>query len=397
MLGLGLSLTTGGVATPAYVVLAKAFVSRVEADGGTVDSFACLKTDMAYLTSNPDAPAGYTVEWSSATVGSSAEFRINLVGGAGYTYTYAVTDTQATEVTGTGVMGGDIQAVTADLSTLVDGTVTLAVYLTGAGGDGNVVTDTANLVGVDADAQAFITAASITDSTQQSAIDTLVVDLKTAGIWTKMKAIYPIVGGTASSHKFNLKDPRDLDAAFRLTFSSGWTHSSNGMQPAGNGTFANSYCNPNVMAQDSSHLSLYSRTNISESKVDMGAFIPTNGHYMAYKYGSTIYPTINSQEQSGGTSPYTTTLGHILGNRNDSTESKFYQAGSLLATYTRTSTTPINIPIYLGAYNVNNVAGTNSSTKQFAFASIGDGLSDSEVNAFNTSVQAFQTTLGRQV
>ena len=53
MLGLGLSLTTGGVATPAYVALAKAFVTRVEADGGTVESFACLKTDMAYLTSNP--------------------------------------------------------------------------------------------------------------------------------------------------------------------------------------------------------------------------------------------------------------------------------------------------------------------------------------------------------
>ena len=147
MLGLGLSLTTGGVATPAYVALAKAFVTRVEADGGTVESFACLKTDMAYLTSNPAAPAGYTAEWSAATVGSSAEFRINLVGGAGYTYTYAVTDSQATEVTGTGVMGGNIQAVTADLSTLVDGTVTLAVYLTGAGGDGLVVTDTATLVG----------------------------------------------------------------------------------------------------------------------------------------------------------------------------------------------------------------------------------------------------------
>ena len=143
MLGLGLSLTTGGVATPAYVALAKAFVSRVEADGGTVESFACLKTDMAYLTSNPAAPAGYTAEWSAATVGSSAEFRINLVGGAGYTYTYAVTDSQATEVTGSGVMSGNIQAVTVDLSTLVDGTVTLAVYLTGAGGDGTVVTDTA--------------------------------------------------------------------------------------------------------------------------------------------------------------------------------------------------------------------------------------------------------------
>jgi len=42
---------------------------------------------------------------------------------------------------------------------------------------------------IDADAQAFITAAAITDSTQQSAINTLVTDLKGYGIWTKMKAI----------------------------------------------------------------------------------------------------------------------------------------------------------------------------------------------------------------
>ena len=147
MLGLGLSLLTGGSVSPEYVKLSKAFVTRVEADGGTVDSFACLKTDMAYLTSNPDAPAGYFVEFSAATVGSSAEFRITLTGGAGYTYTYAVTDTQANEVTGTGVMSGNIQSVTADLSTLVDGTVTVAVYLSGAGGDGLIVTDTATLVG----------------------------------------------------------------------------------------------------------------------------------------------------------------------------------------------------------------------------------------------------------
>ena len=71
-------------------------------------------------------------------------------------------------------------------------------------------------VGVDADAQAFITAAGITDSTQQSAIDTLVKQLKGYGIWSKMKAVYPFVGGTATTHKYNLKDPRDLNAAFRL-------------------------------------------------------------------------------------------------------------------------------------------------------------------------------------
>ena len=31
-------------------------------------------------------------------------------------------------------------------------------------------------------------------------------------------AIYPMIGGTQQSTKWNLKDPRDLDAAFRLTF-----------------------------------------------------------------------------------------------------------------------------------------------------------------------------------
>ena len=60
---------------------------------------------------------------------------------------------------------------------------------------------------VDPDAQAFITAAAITDPTQQSAINTLVVDLKGYSIWTKFKAIYPVVGGIASSHAVNLKTP----------------------------------------------------------------------------------------------------------------------------------------------------------------------------------------------
>ena len=97
---------------------------------------------------------------------------------------------------------------------------------------------------VDPDAQAFITAASITDPTQQSAINQLVVDLKGYGVWTKMKALYPFCGSTASQHKWNLKDPRDLDAAFRLVFNGGWTHSVNGALPNGTNAFANTYFNP---------------------------------------------------------------------------------------------------------------------------------------------------------
>jgi hypothetical protein len=43
--------------------------------------------------------------------------------------------------------------------------------------------------------------------------------------------------------------------------------------------------------------------------------------------------------------------------------------------------------------------GSNSggATREQAFASLGTGLTDAEVSAFYTAVQAFQTTLGRQV
>ena len=114
---------------------------------------------------------------------------------------------------------------------------------------------------IDADAQAFITAAAITDSTQQSAINTLVTDLKGYGIWTKMKALYPFVGGTASSHKFNLKDPRDLDAAYRLVFNGGGIHSSTGYAGNASNAWANTHLfAQNTLTNSNLHVSFYSRT-----------------------------------------------------------------------------------------------------------------------------------------
>jgi hypothetical protein len=94
---------------------------------------------------------------------------------------------------------------------------------------------------LDPDAEAFLLAAGITDATITSAIDNLVLSLKADSIWTKMTALYPFVGGTASTHKFNLKDPRDLDAAFRLTFVGSPTHDANGMQGNGSSQYANTH------------------------------------------------------------------------------------------------------------------------------------------------------------
>jgi hypothetical protein len=129
--------------------------------------------------------------------------------------------------------------------------------------------------GQDADALAFITAAAITDTTQKNAINTLVTDLKGYGIWTKMKALYPFVGGTAAQHRFNLKDPRAVAGAFYLIFNGGWTHSATGVLPNGTTGYADTQLSPRLVLSSSTfnHLSYYSRTNTAvASEYSIGAY-----------------------------------------------------------------------------------------------------------------------------
>ena len=134
-------------------------------------------------------------------------------------------------------------------------------------GFGTGIAKKAGGVSYDADASAFFTAASITDTTQKSAVNQLVVDLKGYGIWTKCSAIYPIVGGTAGSHAVNLKTP----GTYNLTFATGMTHSSTGMVSNGSSGYANTYLNGNtVLSATSNHMSFYSGTQVSAVQYEIG-------------------------------------------------------------------------------------------------------------------------------
>jgi hypothetical protein len=243
----------------------------------------------------------------------------------------------------------------------------------------------------DPDAQAFITAAAITDNTQQNAINTLVLALKGYSIWTKFKAIYPIVGGTASSHKFNLKDPRDLDVAFRLTFATGWTHSATGMLPNGTTAFANSFVTNNTMSLTSTHLSIYSRTNIDNNRISIGNSVSQYCVIYPRNSGNMLYG-INSTGFGSGAVP--NSLGHFLATRTGSLACKGYKNGAVVITSSQVMVND-NTTIYIGAARRSTPIGYDN--REYAFASIGDGLTDTEAANFYTAVQNFNTTLARQV
>lgn len=255
----------------------------------------------------------------------------------------------------------------------------------------------------DADAQAFITATAITDSTQQNAINTLVLSLKGYGVWSKMKAIYPMVGGTATTHKYNLKDPRDLNAAYRLSFVGGWTHSSTGALPNGTNAYANTQLPFNTMSINSQHLSYYSRTNsLNQSRFEMGCSD-------AGSLASAIvlsWPSLGnlSRVAQAFAAVYVPTKSNLYGiiTSNTSNNSRFFENGVYKGQNNGTQTTLGDRFYYIGAVNatatnVNNGSPTWYNTRECAFSTIGDGLTDTESTNLYTAVQAFNTTLSRQV
>ena len=244
---------------------------------------------------------------------------------------------------------------------------------------------------LDPDAQAFITAASITNPTQQSAINQLVVDLKGYNIWTKMKALYPIIGGVASSHAVNLKTP----GTFNLTFATGWTHSATGMTPLN--TYADTFLIPNSqLSLNSTHISGYVRNNLSTNAPILSAedaVTYNNGLYIWPRWNAPNQYSIRINDNTSQVGTSTDSRGFHIISRTASNSKKYYKNNTIIFSLTTVSTGLNASSIYIGSSRNN----ANFSLFETAFASIGDGLTDTEAANFYTAVQAYQTTLGRQV
>jgi PKD repeat protein len=282
--------------------------------------------------------------------------------------------------------------------------VTLLAGKIGAGGV-NIKNSYIEII-PDADAQAFLTAAGITDATIVNAINELVGSLKNFSLWTKIKAIYPMVGGTATTHKFNLKDPRDLNAAFRLSFNGGWTHSANGALPNGSNAFADTFfVADNELTYGSACLSFYSRTNSVGNFSDIGSYGTAANNFKSYVIQcrntgdvarSGIYDGASLNDWASLSN--TSSLGYYIANRQSTTNNKILKngiSGSVNAINVNYSLFSNTFSNYIGA--ANNNGAIQYSNRQCAFATLGNGLTDTEASNLTNIVQTFQTTLSRNV
>jgi hypothetical protein len=185
-----------------------------------------------------------------------------------------------------------------------------------------------------------------------------------------------------------------------LTFNGGWTHSSTGAKPNGTDAYADTKFNPTTgyTVNNSAHISFYSRTNSSLNGAnDMGCYDVNN-----------LVITTRRSDQSNNTFLYANTLsgginfvdsdslGLYVSNRINN-QANGFKNGVSKGSNTVADNARNNRTIVIGALNATGFNITQYSSRQSAFASIGDGLTDAEAANFYTAVQAYQTTLGRAV
>jgi hypothetical protein len=248
----------------------------------------------------------------------------------------------------------------------------------------------------DADAQAFFTAAGITDTTQKTAVNDLVVGLKADGIWTKMKAIYPFVGGTATTHKWNLKDPQDTDAAFRLVFNGGITHNSNGVTGNGSNGYYDTKLNPSTEYSLSTGGSgfVYIRNN-TDSNVDFGAFQSGVNYrfYAAARSGNQFLGAGLSGNYYSASNTDSTGFYGITRLPNDNTG--FYNIlNTTNAFYSDAYQEPNSVIAGL-AFNIDSGTVQYFSDHNHSFSSFGTGFTTTEAQNLRSRVLTFNSTLGR--
>jgi hypothetical protein len=268
----------------------------------------------------------------------------------------------------------------------------------------NIYLDGANyLVEFDKDAENFIYVSGInnpanlnvdglyTSEQAMYAVNYLVSGLKAIGVWDKMKAIYPFIGGTDSTHKWNLKDPRDLDAAFRITWS-GATHNYLGFA-GDNVNTSETYFQPaqNLSARDAHICAYYTPNGGVDGKTGVSGSSPQGE--LSVSSGGVGYLSNSTNIDILSTTVSGANLKSLL--ISDKSNDMF-----LIVNNNRridsTSSFGTGYPT-VGTFLLGGLFGSgNRNSRSMGFLSIGAGLTNSEALQVSSLVSNFQGMLNRK-
>lgn len=264
---------------------------------------------------------------------------------------------------------------------------------------------------------AFLAASGITDGTMTTALQNFEAGMTTYGLTSKMKMVYPLLGGAIGTVKWNFMNPANTDAAGRLVVTGSVNIATNGISGSNADGAPVASFNTNTSPKDlytaygdyNNHHSLWIVNDPSAYgpgapilyPIEIGADDQGGVQYYTNVryYVSNNSKTLNLAEAGTqfvyrATSP-TQTTGFWCSTRTSSTDLYYYrnltgniQATTATGTETRTMSAFTN-PITL------TTAGSASSNRQIGFVTVGSGLTNAQVTNLSTIVTAFAGAVGR--
>ena len=248
-----------------------------------------------------------------------------------------------------------------------------------------------------------VTSGGTVDATASGATITMFNSLFSNNLWDKITAFYPVLGGVAASHSINAKSS---GGTYDLVFNGGWTHTVNGMQGNGTNGYANTSIAPStVFGTDPTHLSIYVNLQGNNDRIydigsndDEGSLTKMFNLTAKRSSGAGNNTLFDSGDFPGGrvsTTSEASASGMTVGSVRSATDRTLYRNGSNIAT--ETANAPIlyfTRTLYIGAQH--NVFGASYfSDNQYAFATIGSGLTNTEIVNLSNIINTYQTSLGR--
>jgi len=238
------------------------------------------------------------------------------------------------------------------------------------------------------------------------AVNTLIKSFKRFNLWDKYYAIYPFLGATASSCKWNIKDIRDEDSAFRLIYPNGTSYfnfTNYGMEFTGvPESYAVTNLIPSIVFKGSDAFSmgcyvnggtftggLYPCTMGTGSSGDKEQVLAfrTSGKYFVFQ--GEVLPFVSTSNTN-----YT---GFFYGNSAPvGSNATLFRNQTVIGTQLVTDATKLSpTPIWLGNSNTNG-GGLCMSNVRMGIALIGKNLNSAEYSLLQMTIQQFVKSLNRE-
>lgn len=251
----------------------------------------------------------------------------------------------------------------------------------------------------DADATTLFAAMSVQpDSTRKALINTTILALKTAGIWTLLDRLWVMAAHDSQAACLDWKGVGNLTLVNAPTFVANQGFAGDGATSRINTGFIPSTHGANFALNDAS-LGVYSRTNLIDgNQIDMsGADASHRVNLQSGDSSNQMRYSVNTNANiRSGVGTVTDSRGFFVGRRTASGAANALRNGSSIDTDVTASTGRPTTSIYLCASNSNGTPAS-FSTRQLACAFFAASLLTQQQTDLYTIIQAYMTGVGANV